>query len=157
MTQVRRSRLRTAFPSVSASQLTPIPIDDAAASLSAILLDTAYYDFIVSGRKDANGLPWIGEDRLIPLKAFAWLDLSSRKARGEPVDAKNIRKHANDVMRLAQLLAPETRIILASGIADDLRRFLDGIKADRSIGPASIKLNGSTADIAGRIALAYGL
>ena len=140
-----------------AGALTPIPIDDAAASLSAILLDAAYYDFILAGRRDADGLPWVGEDRLIPLKAFAWLDLTARKARGEIVDAKNIRKHANDVMRLSQLLAPETRIVLTSSIAADLRRFLDGVEADGSIDPASINLDGSIAEIGTRIALAFGL
>ena len=67
------------------SHLTPIPIDEAAASLSAILLDDAYYEFILAGRKEVDGLPWVGEDRLIPLKASAWLDLGERQAKGEPV------------------------------------------------------------------------
>lgn len=79
------------------SHLTPIPIDEAVASLSAILLDDAYYEFILAGRKEVDGLPWVGEDRLIPLKASAWLDLGERQAKGEHVDTKNIRKHANDV------------------------------------------------------------
>jgi hypothetical protein len=76
--------------------------------LSAILLDDAYYEFILAGRREVDGLPWVGEDRLIPLKASAWLDLGERQAKGEPIDTKNIRKHANDVLRLSQLLAPDT-------------------------------------------------
>ena len=139
------------------SHLTPIPIDEAVASLSAILLDDAYYEFILAGRKVADGLPWVGEDRLIPLKASAWLDLNERHAKGERVDAKNIRKHANDVMRLSQLLAPEVRIPVAARIAEDLNRFLDGIAADRSIDPKSIKLNYTLTEIVERITLAYGL
>jgi len=139
------------------SHLTPIPIDDAAASLSAILLDDIYYDFILAGRKEVDGLPWIGEDRLIPLKASAWLDLGLRQAKGEPVDSKNIRKHANDVLRLSQLLAPDVRIAIAPRIAQDLNRFLDGLEADSSIDPKSIRINGSIAEIVERIALAYGL
>ena len=63
------------------SHLTPIPIDEAAASLSAILLDDAYYEFILTGRKEVDGLPWVGEDRLIALKASAWLDLNERVAQ----------------------------------------------------------------------------
>jgi hypothetical protein len=90
------------------SHLTPIPLDKAAASLSAILLDDEYYAFIMAGRRESDGLPWVGEDRLIPLKASAWVDLNARQAKGEAVDAKNIRKHANDVMRLSQLLAPDS-------------------------------------------------
>ena len=113
------------------SHLTPIPIDEAVASLSAILLDDAYYEFILAGRREVDGLPWVGEDRLIPLKASAWLDLGERHAKGEAIDTKNIRKHANDVLRLSQLLAPDTRIPLDERIAQDLNRFLDAIETGR--------------------------
>ena len=60
------------------SQLTPIPLDEALTSLSAILLDAAYYAFIMAGRREVRGLAWIGADRLIPLKAIAWLELTWR-------------------------------------------------------------------------------
>ncbi len=139
------------------SHLTPIPIDGAAASLSAILLDDAYYEFILAGRKEIDGLPWVGEDRLIPLKASAWLDLGERHLRGEPVDGKNVRTHANDVLRLSQLLAPDVRIDVAPRIAQDLNRFLDGIEADRSIDPKSIGINSNVAEMVERIAQAFGL
>lgn len=139
------------------SHLTPIPVDEAVASLSAILLDDAYYEFILAGRREVDGLPWVGEDRLIPLKASAWLDLGERQAKGEPIDTKNIRKHANDVLRLSQLLAPDTRIPVAERIAQDLNRFLDAIETDRSIDPKSLKINSSVGEIAERIARAYGL
>lgn len=139
------------------SHLTPIPLDEAVASLSAILLDDDYYAFIIAGRKESDGLPWVGEDRLIPLKASAWLDLNARQAKGEAVDAKDIRKHANDVIRLSQLLAPEIRIPLAARIADDLNRCLDGLAADTSINPKSLKLNITIAEIIQRIALTYDL
>lgn len=139
------------------SHLTPIPLDEAVASLSAILLDDDYYAFILAGRKDTDGLPWVGEDRLIPLKASAWLELSERKAKGENVDAKDIRKHANDVIRLSQLLAPDVRIPVAPKIADQLRRFLDGISVDRSLDPKSLKLNSTISEIAQRVEQAYEL
>jgi len=137
--------------------LTPIPINDVAASLSAILLDEAYYDFILAGRRERDGLPWVGEDRLIPLKASAWLDLRDRQANGEPVDTRDVRKHANDVLRLAQLLAPDDRIDLAPRVAQDLNRFLDGIEVDRSVDPRSIGIKTSVAEVVERIAQAYGL
>jgi hypothetical protein len=137
------------------SHLTPIPIDEAVASLSAILLDDDYYTFIMSGRRETDGLPWVGEDRLIPLKAVAWLDLKARYDKGEAVDAKNVRKHANDVLRLAQLLAPDVRIAVVEKIAQDLARFLEGIAADATINPGALGLPGTQAEIAGRIKLAY--
>lgn len=139
------------------SRLTPIPLAEAIASLSAILLDEDYYEFIMSGRRVSQGLSWVGEDRLIVLKASAWLDLTARQARGEAVDTRDIRKHANDVIRLSQLLAPEIRVPLAAKIADDLDRFLDGIAADRSFDPRSLKITSTVDMIIERIALTYGL
>ena len=66
------------------------------ASLSAILLDDAYYEFILAGRRELDGLPWVGEDRLIPLKASAWLDLGERQAKGENVIAAFLPELAKD-------------------------------------------------------------
>jgi hypothetical protein len=51
-------------------------------------------------------LPWVGEDRLIPLKDSARVELGERQTKGEPVDSKNIRKHVNDVLRMHQRLLP---------------------------------------------------
>lgn len=137
------------------SRLTPIPFDDAVSSLSAILLNEAYYDFILTGRRQGGGLTWIGEDRLIPLKAQAWLDLSIRKERGEPVDSKTIRKHGNDVIRLSQLLSPDTRISLPATVAADLNRFLQRLVADGTYSPTSLGIDNPLDEIVGRVARAY--
>lgn len=95
---------------------------------------------------------------MIPLKAIAWLELSARKEQGEQVDAKNIRKHLIDVLRLAQLLAPATRIPLAKKIAKDMSRFLTILASNTSVDPKSLQLgNVTVADIAQRIAQAYEL
>ncbi|MHB8815493.1 MAG: hypothetical protein ACYDAE_19820 [Steroidobacteraceae bacterium] len=139
------------------AHLRPIPVGEAVASLSAILLDNDYYRFIITGRKTVDQLPRIGAEQLIPLKARAWLDLSGRKANGEPVDTRDIRKHANDVLRLSQLLAPESRIDLATRIRDDLAQFLDGVGADGSHDPKALQISGTTDEILARIARAYGV
>ena len=138
------------------SQLTPIPLDEAVSSLSAILLDEVYYAFIMAGRREVDGLPWVGEDRLIPLKAIAWLELTARKEQGSKVDAKDVRKHLNDVLRLSQLLAPATRIHVDNKIAADMTRFLVAVAADRAIDPKALQLgNVSVSDLLTRIAQAY--
>ncbi len=49
---------------VNTSPAMPIQIDEAATSLSAILVDDTYYEFILAGRKEVEGLPWVGEVRL---------------------------------------------------------------------------------------------
>ena len=69
-----------------------------------------------------------------------------------------MRKHLNDVLRLSQLLAQDTRIEVTARIADDLSRFLEALRADDSIDPRTLKLGDVTvADLAARIARAYGL
>lgn len=93
---------------------------------------------------------------LIPLKAIAWLELTARKEQGTKVDAKDVRKHLNDVLRLSQLLAPATRIAIDRKIGDDMTRFLVAIAADTSIDPKVLQLgNVSVAELVARIAQAY--
>lgn len=138
------------------SQLTPIPLDETVSSLSAVLLDEVYYAFIMAGRREVDGLPWVGEDRLIPLKAIAWLELTARKEQGAKVDSKDVRKHLNDVLRLSQLLAPATRIVVDEKIGAHLTRFLVAVAADVSIDPKKLQLGDVTvAELVARIAQAY--
>lgn len=152
------SRAPDSLRPIKSGQLTPIPFDEAVSSLSAILLDDVYYAFIISGRRETEGLACVGEDRLIPLKAVAWLELSARRAQGEHVDAKSIRKHANDVLRLSQLLAPSTRIPLEAKIADDMKRFIVAARKDDSLDPKALGLGHlPAADFLARIAQAYGV
>ena len=66
----------------------------------------------------------VGPERLIPLKARAWLDLTDRKSKGESVDSKAIRKHRNDVFRLYRILDPTSLSIVPPKILDDLEHFL---------------------------------
>jgi hypothetical protein len=65
------ARVPDALRPIEHGQLTPIPLGEAISSLSAILLDDDYYGFIMSGRREVEGLPWVGEDRLIPLIAMS--------------------------------------------------------------------------------------
>ncbi len=137
------------------ARLTPIPISESVASLSAILLDNDYYDFVIAGRRVIEGLPWVGEDRLIPLKAVAWLDMTARAQRGELIDSRDIRKHAYDILRLSQLLAPDTRITAAPKIVADLHRFLDAVGTAGLIDPHALGLGSTLTDLIDRIRAAY--
>ena len=107
--------------------LTPLPIDDEISSLSAILLNEEYYELLKAGQVMVEGIPVLSPTCLIPFKAKAWLDLSERKANGEQVDSKNIKKHKNDVFRLSQLITANTRQPLSLEIAGDMRKFLSEI------------------------------
>ena len=102
----------------------PIPLDDDVSSLSAILLDDTYYDFIRSRTRLLNGLSVVSETGLIILKARAWLDLTARKEAGQSVDSRNIKKHLADVVRLQQLLPGTERVDLPEQIRADFAAFL---------------------------------
>lgn len=104
--------------------LTPLPIDENVSSLSAILLDDDYYGVLRDGRTEVDGITVLDAGYLILFKVKAWLDLSGRKADGENVDSKNIRKHKNDIFRLSALLGQNTRITVTPQINRDMQAFI---------------------------------
>ena len=110
--------------------LTPLPMDDDLSSLSAILLDEDYYQLLRSGTASVEGVTVLDALYLIPFKAKAWLDLTDRKARGEAVDSKNIRKHKNDIFRLSALLIPGSQIAVSQAIWSDLQAFFEAMKTE---------------------------
>lgn len=120
---------KSIFDSDVDAHLAPIVLDGTPLSLSAILLDDAYYDFLLTQKREIEGLSVLGAEGLIPLKACAWLDLTERKQRGEPIHRTDIQKHHNDVLRLYQLLPLERRVVLPDAIRADFARFLQGIGA----------------------------
>lgn len=121
------------------------------------MLDADYYDFIVAGASMLQNMACVGTDRLIPLKANAWLDLSARVARGEVIDSRNVRKHLLDVVRLSQLLTPATRIDLPHKVAADLSQFV-ALMVQETVDMKSLGLRQMTLPmVADRIRDAYGL
>jgi hypothetical protein len=112
------------------SHLTPLPIEEDTSSLSAILLDNDYYDFIRAGRQEVDGVPMVGAAQLIALKARAWLDLTERDKSGEKIDSKTIRKHKNDVFRLYQILDPAIDPAAPNVVKNDLREFISRMRGE---------------------------
>lgn len=138
------------------AHLTPLPVDGDISDLSAILLDDAYYAFIVAGRNDTEDLSYIGADRLIPLKAQAWTNLSRPECE-EPNAARKSGKHLKDIIVLSGLLSAETQIDLPESIAQDLRQFLN-VMPSLGVDLKAIGLRGVTlVDVAGRIRSAFNL
>lgn len=93
-------------------------------SMSAILLDTDYYDLLIEGRKLVEGYSVLADKYLIIFKAKAWIDLRHRKAKGEQVDSQNIRKHLNDIARLLGALSDIEKMTVPESIQNDLTVFL---------------------------------
>lgn len=122
------SRVPDDLSFVPPGHLTPIPVDEEVSSLSAILLDDAYYQFVLSGRHHRYGMPsWVGEDRLIPLKAVAWMEMKERIRQGEVIDSKKIDKHLDDVVQLSGLLLPGRVIGLPERVGNDLQAFVQAV------------------------------
>jgi hypothetical protein len=139
------------------SHLTPIHMDEEVSSLSAILMDNDYYDFIKNGKKVTDDVSIISQEYLIPLKSRAWLDLCQLKSSGVPIDSKDIKKHKNDVFRLYQILSMDTDITLPQSIADDMRMFLEKVSDE----PPDLKKleirNTSLEDVIGNLKKIYNL
>lgn len=58
--------------------IVPIHITEDVSSLSAILLNDDYYQFMMKGRKVVDDICVLDAAYLIPFKMFAWIDLSDK-------------------------------------------------------------------------------
>lgn len=103
----------------------PLVIDDDVVSLSAIILNQEYYDFLMNNKVELDGIVIADERLLIPLKVSAYLDLKRRRDAGEPIKGDDIRKHKNDVIRLTMLLSGVPTSNVPSMIKDEIRAFTD--------------------------------
>lgn len=104
--------------------IVPIPKEEDASSLSAILMDEDYYKVVYDFREVTGGLPLITPPGIILLKARAWLDLSARERAGEHVDSKHIKKHRNDIFRMTMILPAGEIFSVSQSVYDDLQQFL---------------------------------
>ena len=114
---------------------TRVPVDEDIVSLSAILLDDAYFEALQAAKRQVDGVTIVDETLLIPFKARAVLDLTARSEEGANVDRRDIRKHRNDVFRLVQLLPQDARVTLPEPVRRDLRAFVDQAHADQTLDP----------------------
>lgn len=125
--------------------LTPLLFADEISSLSAILLNDDYYDFLKQGRVCVSGVTILDAMYLIPFKAKAWIDLSVRKAAGEQIDSRNINKHKNDIFRLSELLDKNQEPLgnMPTAVKNDMRIFLEKI-ADEDVDLKQLGVRGKT-------------
>lgn len=123
-----------------------IPVEDKLRSLSAILMDDDYHEIVVSLRKTIDGIPVILPTGLIALKAKAWLDLNSRKDSGSVVDERDIKKHRNDIFRLAELLEEGYATSVPGKVLSDINNFLSAIEEQSSEWPSILQSLGLKGD-----------
>lgn len=113
------------LPDDGVGHLTPIPAGEEASSLSGILLNDLYYDFVMANREIVDGVSVINPVGLMVLKAVAWMDLAEKKAAGDPhAYSKDISKHKNDIARLT-VLTPGQRPVQNAGIREVMSLFVE--------------------------------
>ena len=139
------------------AKLTPIPVEEDIVSLSAILLDEEYYQALQSAKRQIAGVTIIDETLLIPFKARAFLDLTARSEAGERTNSKDIRKHRNDVFRLAQLLPRDAIVEIPDPIRDDLSSFIDFAQADETLDPKAFDVPFTRDETVTLLRSVYGL
>lgn len=113
--------------------ITPLHISDELSSLSAIMLNDDYYEFMMNGRKIVDDVGVLGAEYLIPFKMRAWLDLCRRKGEGEHVNTGDIKKHKNDVFRLMNIINPDEVISVPETVKEDVRQFIEKMRKERII------------------------
>lgn len=98
-------------------------------SLSAILLDPAYFEALQRGKKLVDGVAILDESMLIPFKAKAFVDLSARRARGETVrrgghaHSPSLKSSSNTTVKMSQPMKTLRRTrSLRLGCASSSRR-----------------------------------
>lgn len=123
------------------AHLTPIPVEEGLSSLSAILLDEAYYNYTREHSKLTDDVHHANPEALICLKAFAYLSNKDLKEKGHEIKTDDILKHKYDVFRLTLMLAPDNIFEVPESLKKDLQQFVDVVKNDLP-DPAILKANG---------------
>ncbi|CAM3695179.1 hypothetical protein ERUR111494_07130 [Erysipelothrix urinaevulpis] len=106
-------------------------------SLSAIMLDDEYYQFIINNTEIVQGIPILNKSGLLILKAKAWYNLSLAKENNDGVTSTEVSKHIKDIARLVQLFNDEDSIELNRSIKNDMLVFLELLKSNLNAIPES--------------------
>lgn len=103
----------------------PLPFDDTVSSLSAIILDDGYYEFIRENAISIEGVSMLSALHIIPLKMRAHVDNLRFHDEGVRISQKVLRKHRSDVAGLAGLLPSNARLQLEGQLRGDAEAFLE--------------------------------
>ncbi|KAF5038540.1 hypothetical protein DSECCO2_553240 [anaerobic digester metagenome] len=137
------SRMEDTLCSEDEGPCIPLPLGEELSSLSAILLNEDYYSMLLKGRTVLSDIAVLSHTYLIPFKAKAWLDLRDRKSKEQHVDEKDIRKHKNDILRLATLLAGTEQCELSEPVRRDIALFIDNLRSE-PVDLKALKVSGIT-------------
>ena len=113
------------------SGIIPIHICDENSSLSAIVLNDDYYQFMLSGRRTVDGISVLDAAHLIPFKMYAWIDLAARKSEGQHVNERDLKKHKYDVFRLLEIVSGDIKIPVSGPVGESVRLFIKKMESEK--------------------------
>ena len=99
-------------------RIIPIDPEKGLYSLSAIMLDSEYFEMIKNNIDDSNQVPCTNTLATIMLKISAFYDL---KQRGDD----KWKKHRRDILKLVLLLSGEERLELTGRMVEDVELFME--------------------------------
>ena len=99
------------------AHIVPLPFDETVSSLSAIILDDGYYEFIRENAVQIEGVSLLSALHIIPLKMRAHIDNMHLYSEGIRISEKNLSKHRGG----RQALAFRTDALRCRGVLRGLR------------------------------------
>lgn len=126
------SRLVDSLGNPEEHNIEAIIMDDAS-YLSAIILESDYYSYLISHTEEKNGLRYASVDSLICLKALAYLNLREDKKNGIHVNDDDFKKHRRDVVMAAASLTVGEEFIVSQNIKDAITGFIEAMNTDDGV------------------------
>ena len=141
------SREPDVFTHTSLSHATKLTVEEEVSSLSALMLDKEYYQFVIEHTKMIDGLKIASDECLVILKIRAYNDLKAKTESGDTdVDSYDIKKHKNDVFRLAQNFSSSDEVACTEYMIKDIRTFVSNLDDD-SVDLRSLDIDATKAEI----------
>ena len=137
------------------NQIIPVYIDDDTSSLSAILLNDDFYNFMLNGRVSVDGVSVLEAEYIRPFKMYAWNNLKERKENGEHVNERDLRKHKYDVFRLLRLVPEGQKIYTDGDVKSAIESFIKAM-GEEELALDSIGLEFSKEDAIDMLRNIYG-
>lgn len=85
---------------------------------------------LLVGKVIADGFSVLRPEYLILFKTKAYLDLKQRRENGEKIDSDDIKKHKNDVLRIAAELMLESITALPETVKTDIDSFIASLEQE---------------------------
>ncbi|MFA6677200.1 MAG: hypothetical protein WCS34_06385 [Bacteroidales bacterium] len=108
----------------SGFHIEPIPAGEDVSSLSAIMMDEAYYNLTIENSYIKDSVRYASPLALICLKVKAYLNLTADRASGRQVNTKDIKKHRTDVLKLVATTAFDEPVIVKKDILEFIGKFI---------------------------------